>query len=383
MTSKHATANDQATPTISVVIPCHNAATTVAATLASIEASSMKVHEVVCVDDGSSDMTADVVERVATTTAVGIRLICLESNRGAAAARNRGAAEAVGKWLLFVDADVVLGIHAIKNLSTALTGSASSIAAVAMYESTSVRPGPLAGFQALLVHQTYDAVCQDDSPYFGTHTAMVSRTTFRQVGGFDEQYLGASVEDFEMGLRLRQAGVCLRLIQDAHVRHNHGYSWWSFTRNYYSKAAALVALVRRAGPPAAELAGGYASVGNIAGPFLMPCQIVAAVMALRQPTKCRIGFALLPTVAAYLFWRGMVTTAVRHFGVVRALQFVLLRCYATTVGSLGASTALVRPRRFDRKASLSTMPTQAFATECAPPRRPHMFPATIPGGGRM
>lgn len=86
MTSKHATANDQATPTISVVIPCHNAATTVAATLASIEASSMKVHEVVCVDDGSSDMTADVVERVATTTAVGIRLICLESNRGAAAA---------------------------------------------------------------------------------------------------------------------------------------------------------------------------------------------------------------------------------------------------------------------------------------------------------
>lgn len=86
------------TSVVSVVIPAYNAATFLPGAIASVRAQTAAVGEIVVVDDGSTDGTAAVAGRL------GARVIT-QARAGAGAARNRGAGEAAGTWLAFLDAD--------------------------------------------------------------------------------------------------------------------------------------------------------------------------------------------------------------------------------------------------------------------------------------
>ncbi len=90
-------------PLISVIIPVYNAAAYLPRCLESIFAQSYKNLEVVCVNDGSTDDSAEVLSDFAARDN---RLrIFSQENRGAAAARNVGIKEAKGEYVSFVDAD--------------------------------------------------------------------------------------------------------------------------------------------------------------------------------------------------------------------------------------------------------------------------------------
>src|SRR5262245_50985738 len=86
---------------VSVIIPLYNKATTVERTLASIDAQTIRDFEVIVVDDGSTDGSADLI---AAWPEPRIRLIRQE-NAGPGAARNKGLAEANGRYVAFLDAD--------------------------------------------------------------------------------------------------------------------------------------------------------------------------------------------------------------------------------------------------------------------------------------
>lgn len=84
-------------PTISVVIPAFNAATTIAAALNSVIP--QQPHEIIVVDDGSTDGTDDVVRGFSAT------LIRQPENRGAAVARQLGSEASTGDYIAYLDAD--------------------------------------------------------------------------------------------------------------------------------------------------------------------------------------------------------------------------------------------------------------------------------------
>lgn len=88
---------------ISVIVPCYNAQAHLPACLASIRAQRMEAVEYIFIDDGSTDATAQELERFAAVQPH-VRIVH-QKNAGVSAARNRGIEMARGKYLAFLDAD--------------------------------------------------------------------------------------------------------------------------------------------------------------------------------------------------------------------------------------------------------------------------------------
>jgi glycosyltransferase involved in cell wall biosynthesis len=91
-------------PIVSVVIPVLNRASVVANAIRSVLGQSFQELELIVVDDGSRDATAETVFRIAQSEPR-IRLIRHEANRGAQASRNTGIRAALGEWIAFCDSD--------------------------------------------------------------------------------------------------------------------------------------------------------------------------------------------------------------------------------------------------------------------------------------
>lgn len=88
---------------VSVIIPVYNAASTVKATVLSVQAQSLRDIEIICVDDGSTDDSKRVIDRMAQNDKR-IRYL-YQDNSGAAIARNYGIRNASGDYIAFMDAD--------------------------------------------------------------------------------------------------------------------------------------------------------------------------------------------------------------------------------------------------------------------------------------
>src|SRR3954447_12846171 len=88
---------------VSIIIPCFNAAATIGEAVASALAERGPGSEILVVDDGSTDGSL----AVARGFEPGVRVVT-GPNRGVSAARNRGIAETTGEWLVFLDADDLL-----------------------------------------------------------------------------------------------------------------------------------------------------------------------------------------------------------------------------------------------------------------------------------
>ena len=183
-------------PRFSVIIPAFNAATTLARAIDSVRAQSWPVHEIIVVDDGSTDDTVDAARRFGDA----VRLI-RQRNSGVSVARNAGAAAATGDWLAFLDADDGyapdrIKLHAawIEEDATldCLTGDYEYHDAdgtllgtsMAQHESGRMMQAKAAG-AARVVMETPAEMTAFVADHFGdTHTLSVPRACFIDLGGY-------------------------------------------------------------------------------------------------------------------------------------------------------------------------------------------------------
>lgn len=108
---------------ISVVIPCYNAEPFLAETVESILRQTLTDYEIILIDDGSADSTAEVIK------SFGSRVTGeFGPNRGASVARNRGTELAQGKLIQYLDADDLLRPDALERRVNALEASGADVA---------------------------------------------------------------------------------------------------------------------------------------------------------------------------------------------------------------------------------------------------------------
>jgi glycosyltransferase involved in cell wall biosynthesis len=107
-------------PQVSVIVPIHNAEKTLATCLDSLVNQTLDNIEIICVDDGSTDRSLEVVQHYARLDEREDRpsrfILVQQENQGPAAARNTGLVVASGKFISFVDSDDFMHVEAYEKL---------------------------------------------------------------------------------------------------------------------------------------------------------------------------------------------------------------------------------------------------------------------------
>lgn len=214
---------------ISVVIPTKDRASALARTLAALEAQQAGEAriEVIVVDNGSSAEAVGIARKCATEAAIPIQLL-EQPEGGPAAARNAGAKAARGEVLLFLGDDTepespgLLGAHL--GLHAARPEDAYGVLGRITWNPRQ----PVTPFMHWLENGgpqfhycEIEAGPVEAANYFYSSHASVKRSLFERLGGFDEHFPTAAVEDTELGVRLADAGLELDYHPELLVLHDH------------------------------------------------------------------------------------------------------------------------------------------------------------------
>jgi len=216
---------------LSVIIPVYNAARELHECLLALLNSSPSGVEIMVVDDGSTDGTPVVAREM------GVRVLQLEKNSGPAAARNHGARYANGEILFFVDADVVAAPGLVSRVYPIFQERPEIAAVFGSYDASPRARGLVSQFRNLLHHYVHQEG-NPDAATFWAGCGAIRRSVFESVGGFDEKkFPRPSIEDIELGYRLRQAGH--RILLDKAVQGTHLKKWtlWSVVRTDIQRRA--------------------------------------------------------------------------------------------------------------------------------------------------
>jgi GT2 family glycosyltransferase len=224
---------------LSVVIPVHNGGENFRRCLASLKESLRPPDEIIVVVDGDTDESWQFAQEFAT------RVFRFPSPRGPGRARNLGAAHARGEVLLFIDADVMVQPQAIDMVISAFEGEPQLDALFGSYDDEPSEPNFLSQYRNLLHHYVHQHGREDASTFWGACGA-IRRDVFLSIGGFDERYARPSIEDIELGYRLKKAGSRIRLYKSLQVKHLKRWSLGSMLQaDFFHRALPWTELILR------------------------------------------------------------------------------------------------------------------------------------------
>lgn len=182
---------------LSVVVPATNHPATLSRCRAALEASSDPADEIVVIEEPASASASE--------------------------ARNLGAARCSGDVVVFVDADVEVHPDALGRLRAAFDQDPGLTALFGSYDDAPATRTTVSAFRNLLHHQVHQAG-GGEAETFWTGLGAVRAEAFAAVGGFDAaRFRHPSVEDIDLGQRLRAVGSRIRL--DPTIQGTHLKTW--------------------------------------------------------------------------------------------------------------------------------------------------------------
>jgi len=183
-------------PLVSVIIPAFNRTKTIDIALKSVIEQDFSSWEVIVVDDGSTDNTAEVVMRLMSEECR-VHLIRHEKNKGAQAARNTGIRNARGEWIAFLDSDDQWLPHSLEARLEACQNGRVKVVHSECYvirEDRDMKPfgvPPMAGW-------IYRDVLSSPGPMF--QSLLVARETLNRIGYLDERIV--AYQEWDTAIRL-------------------------------------------------------------------------------------------------------------------------------------------------------------------------------------
>lgn len=299
---------------LSVIVPFHRDLRQLRRCLAALNTAGEAVdswaalREIIVVADGSPEDPRGVVD------AAGAHVLAIDGPAGPAVARNRGAALATGNVLVFVDSDVVVGEQALARFARLFAADRDLGAAFGSFDERPDDPGFVSQCKNL-AHAFVHRRAQGEAQTFWSGLGAARGDVFHRVGGFDERFRRPSVEDIDLGYRIRASGS--RIVLDPEIEGQHLKRW--------SLRTALVSEIRDRGVPWTQLLYRFDGPHNYLN-VTVACRlsvivayllVIFLLLALEWPAL----IAPAATAAIVLWW--LDRSFYQFFASRRGLAFVL------------------------------------------------------------
>lgn len=218
----------QRQPLVSIIILTYNCLTYTQKCIESILQATDYPFELVLVDNGSTDGTIEYLHRLQAEQP-NVQVIYNSSNRGFAAGNNQGAQVARGKYLLFLNNDVVVSSGWLGNLVTALERHprigavgpmTNKISGRQAYSHIPYAEEDLNGFHTF-ARQVSQAANNKVTPRYrlAGFALLMPKALFTELGGFDESFGTGNFEDDDLCLRIRTKGYRLFVHEGVYIHH--------------------------------------------------------------------------------------------------------------------------------------------------------------------
>jgi glycosyltransferase involved in cell wall biosynthesis len=228
-------------PTVSVIIPVYNGGYKFRQCLESLTVATPEPDEIIVVADGESDKSWRTAEEF------DLNVIKLPTQGGPARARNVGGRSARGDILFFVDADVTVPPDAILQIKTLFNDKPELTAMIGSYDDEPSETNFLSQYKNLLHHYVHQTGNPDAFTFWGACGA-IRREKFIELDGFDESYRNPSIEDIELGYRLKKKGCRILLMKTLKVKHLKHWGIWSLLRaDFFYRAVPWADLILKEG----------------------------------------------------------------------------------------------------------------------------------------
>jgi len=312
-------------PQTSIVIPARNCAAQLGAVLRSIALSTYRDYEIIVVNDCSTDRTRDVAGQAAA------RVIDLPHHRGPAAARNTGVRSARGEFVVFLDADVCIQPDTLERLVGTLVRRPEVVAVFGSYDRTP-HAGNIVSQYRNLVHHFVHQTSSMSASTFWAGCGAIRRSVLTTMGGFDESYTRPSVEDIELGMRLRAAGHAILLDRAIQVQHLKRWDLWSMlVTDVFSRGVPWTRLLLRARAVPNDL--NLKVNQRVSAALALITLALIGAMAIDQPWLYAVALASLVAFLMLDDWSmtRRVPDAMRVMGVALAFTVVTAAVYFSPI----------------------------------------------------
>lgn len=218
-------------PSFSIVIPSYNRPLQIADCLESIADLDVPPgrFEVIVVDDGSSPALADTIDRFRARLPL---QVLRQENRGPASARNAGAREASGDFLVFTDDDCAPHRDWLTRLAESLANEKDC--AIGGQTCNGLAGNPFSEASQMLIDYLYGYYNRDpaNARFLTSNNLAFPRRLFLSAGGFDVSFQGAAAEDRDLCDRWLGLGRRLCYVPKARIRHARELSFSSYFRQH-------------------------------------------------------------------------------------------------------------------------------------------------------
>ncbi|MFH0990720.1 MAG: glycosyltransferase [bacterium] len=326
---------DSALLRISAIIPAYNSEHSIANCLRALCSANPPLHEIILVDDCSNDRTVEIATQFNT------RVIRESPHIGANHCRNRGAREATGDILLFIDSDIVVASAITATVHSAFLEE-STDAVVGIYSAKHPHSDLASQYKNLWIRYSYLKSNHHIDWIFGA-VAAVRKPIFWDAGGFDGTlFMKHGGEDLELGKRMSNSAYRILLRRDLEVIHLKRHTLSSLLKNDFYRSGGFAHLATRLGQLGKSFQSGFANIypSFIYSIFLAWCIVIASL----------IGFWDSRTwvVAAVWFLFYLIINAPflhflsRHLSIIKVAASVGILFLDHLVSSLGSIRGVFR-----------------------------------------